>query len=255
MTSSKEYWIFIDDSGNIELSSPDNFFIYAALIFDNYEDVEDFRNQYKNLINKYFKYELKYYKGEVKGKHRLTLKKRTLIYDLIINTDCRFIAIYEEKNKSEQLNLIELNFKNDLTLLNSSTAKSRKSIRQIRKNEYSKHKSNIMSELICLIEDEMNINTNNPIHIIIDNENLLATGYKTFEDYLKTEQNYLKKFNHQYSARLEDSKLDYCLQAVDFLAHSIHAFYNNKTDTYFNYINNKKNIKINEIPYILVQKD
>jgi len=73
-----------------------------------------------------------------------------------------------------------------------------------------------MSELICLIEDEMNINTNNPIHIIIDNENLLGTGYKTFEDYLKTEQNYLKKFNHQYSARLEDSKLDYCLQAVDF---------------------------------------
>lgn len=114
----REYWIFIDDSGNIELSSDNKYFIYGALIFNNYQDVENFRIQHKNILLKLFNNS-----KEIKATWNMSNWKREEIYNVITNTNCQLISVIEQKNLSNSLTKIEKNYQKSLRLLKKSTIK------------------------------------------------------------------------------------------------------------------------------------
>lgn len=244
----KEYWVFIDDSGNVELSSSDKFFVYAALIFDNYNDVIKFRNDYKNILIKYFQSD-----KEIKAASSVLWRIRKKIYSLIITSNCKIAAVVEDKlNPNSVLSNIEEEYKNNLKLVTGVELKGQKAIRQVRKNAYGRHKSYLIGQLICLMVSNIKKTNNTKINIITDRENLLTPGnnFDNFSDYLKYEQKYLKLFTFDYSFKMENSKKEYCLQGSDFLAHSIYRLYNQNDNKKFNYIDNRKKIVKKEFPYI-----
>ncbi|WP_342275901.1 DUF3800 domain-containing protein [Spiroplasma endosymbiont of Nebria brevicollis] len=119
-----EYWIFIDDSGNIELTDKSNYFIYSALLFSDKKDIKEFRiNFEKTLISLFGN------NNEVKGADRIPKDKRNKIHNCIINSNCKLFLVVINKNNSYTLEILETQYKNLLEL----SDKSKKSIRTLKK--------------------------------------------------------------------------------------------------------------------------
>ncbi|MBP1527347.1 DUF3800 domain-containing protein [Spiroplasma endosymbiont of Dactylopius coccus] len=75
--SNNEYWIFIDDSGNLELSDKETkYFVYGALLFNNKNDLENFKEEYEGTLIIYFGDNV-----EKKGADDIEDKKREKIYN------------------------------------------------------------------------------------------------------------------------------------------------------------------------------
>ncbi|WP_342267121.1 DUF3800 domain-containing protein [Spiroplasma endosymbiont of Villa modesta] len=240
----KEYWIFIDDSGNIELSDESKYFIYAGLLFQHKKDIEEFRiNFEKTLISLFGN------NKEVKGSDRISKEKRIKINNCIINSNCKLFCVIVEKNSSYMLKNIEKQFK----ILSDNINKNKKAkriIKKIRKNEYGRQKTYFIGQLITLIKKKNIYNKNAKINIISDKEYLYYSKFETMDKYLKYGQKYLSFFDYEFNFKMEDSKKDYCLQGADFVAYSIGRAYNEEDKEFFNYIDNLKHIVYKNLPFL-----
>lgn len=239
-----EYWVYIDDSGNIELSSSDKYFTYAALVFNNYDDVVDFRTKYQTALIKISKKN-----KEIKASSTMSQWKRKEIFDVIISSNVQLISVTEDKTLSNKLSQIETDYEHNLKESKKLPLKGKLLIKKMRQKQYAYHKGYLIAQLICLTSQSIKKQKNMKINIIIDNENLSSIE-NNFINYLRYEQGYLKFRSYEYTFRMEDSKNDYCLQGADFLANTIYRLYNKKDNEKFNYINDQKNIVTKEFPFI-----
>lgn len=242
----KECWVFIDDSGNIELSSNNEYFIYGALIFTSQEAVDNFREKYENALIKLFKNN-----KEVKAASSISNWKRKEIYNVIKNNNCQLISVIEQKSLSDRLIEIEKIYDKELKSKKNKSLQNKLKIKQIRKNNYGYHKSYLIGQLICLIIESIQPTKKTKINITLDQEDLGIAGKNgSFINYLKHNLKYLKNRSYKYTFVMADSKSEYCLQGADFFAHSVYSLKNKNDNQKFNYLNAQNNIIIKNYPYI-----
>lgn len=220
----KEYWIFIDDSGNINLTDKESkFFIYSGLVFDNLSDIEYFRIGYKNNLIKNFS---DFTKNEVKATDIMTDEQRKSIYNYIRNSKPILVSVTTNKEEVKKLKEIEEEFMNSI--------EPKRIRKKHRKNNYNMHKVHIIAQLlikfICpkINSKEIKSIYKIKINIILDTDNLyFVRDCKNLEDYLINKHPFLKSYkNFIYNFNFEDSKKDYCLQGADFLANATLRVYN-----------------------------
>lgn len=249
-----EFWIFIDDGGNIELTDKKTkYFTYAALLFYKYQDIENFREDYKKLMNKkYFKEKEEELGRELKGSDRIPFKRRKEIFDLIINSNCKLFFVIVDKKASYILKDIHNNF--EILLKQDISKKQEKKIKHDRALEYSFYKTYYIGQLIAFIKQQVVWYRNSKINIISDEENLSFSSYKTMEEYLKKGQPYLKYFEHEYEFKMINSKDEEGIKGADFFANAIFKFYNKNQNLYIEYIQSSKEILWKKFPYLTNEK-
>ena len=95
--------------------------------------------------------------------------------------------------------------------------------------------------LSVLLDNFKNIFRNNKVNLILDNKTVKVQSINSFEEYIKIHINYTQRLNSDISVKYMDSssKSAYIVQAADYIANAIFAYYEHGYKSYYDIIESK----------------
>lgn len=202
----KEYYLYFDESGNLGIK--DRYFVIACILTENPKQLENkmkkvllhIKNTYKNT--KWNGYELK------ANSCKPWIKE--VIYKAIVEKDIQISYIVADKIWIDK--------------------------------KLMKDKNCLYNYLLSVLLDNFkNIFRNNKVNLILDNKTVKVQSINSFEEYIKIHINYTQRLNSDISVKYMDSssKSAYIVQAADYIANAIFAYYEHGYKSYYDIIESK----------------
>ncbi len=218
-------YIYVDDSGNINLTSSEEHFIYGAIVFLSEEKNKIFNEKYNLFLQKYN------ISKEPKGSHNLNPLIKKELLDILTSTADGLFCIDADKNKILKLKYIELEFLDNKT-------KQKKNSSKIREKKYMNQRTYILSKLIAKIIEKYQLNDKN-INIFIDHDHFTILDNNNWNKYFNQSQSTTHNYSNNYIVSISDSKHNFAIQGADFLVNSIYKKTNKLDNKFYKYIDSQ----------------
>lgn len=202
----KNYFLYFDESGN--LGAKGRYFVIACIITENPKSLENKMKKVLLYIKKNYK-NLNWNGYELKANSCKPYIKE-IIYKSMIEKDIKIAYIVADKywvlNKLKEDKNCLYNY--------------------------------LLNILLCDFKKEFK---NNRVNLMLDNKTIKVQSINSFEDYIKIRLNYDLKLNVDINVKYMDSsgKNSYNIQAVDYIANAIWAYYEHGYTRYYNIFKNK----------------
>lgn len=206
----KEYFLYFDESGNLGVK--DRYFVIACILTENPKELENKMKKVLLHIKKKYK-NTKWNGYELKANSCKPWIKE-IIYKSIIEKNIKISYIVADKVWIE------------------------KSLMQDKNCLY-----NYL--LSVLLDNFKEVFRNNNVNLILDNKTVKVQSINSFEEYIKIHINYTKRLNSNITVKYMDSssKEAYIVQAADYIANAVFAYYEHGYKPYYELIESKIDIK------------
>lgn len=203
----KEYYLYFDESGNLGIDK--RYFVIACILT---EKPNELKNKMKKvLLHIKKKYGVLFNGYELKANSCKPWIKE-IVYKGIVEKDIEISYIVADKE------WVDESLKKDKNILYNYL-------------------------LSILLDNYKNYFRNNKVNLILDNKTIKVQSLNSFEDYIKLHMNYRLRLNSDiYVKYIESSgKNAYNVQAADYIANALYAYYEFGYTKYYDIIKGKIN--------------